>query len=322
MARDPIPHLQQRITCTRDGVENVNVVDFSGAFAALNLDNHYDFRSFKQGLRIDMKRMDPDVVEFDLIGVDAPVANALRRILISEVATVAIESVILTQNTGVIQDENLVHRLGLIPLCIDPDQVPFTKNCIKTEEPIIFSLRQKCTTQETLSVYSRDLIWEPCNEAQRAKFAGREPRPVDGNILITKLARGQEIIAECYCAKGYGKEHAKWQPVNPVWYRLLPDIKVQNVSGADAETLRDRCPKKVFDIEDGHAVVKNARACSTCRECLDAIPDGRVDLGKIKNHFLFTVEATGQIPAPELIPKAINRLKEKCQAALEFLRKP
>lgn len=321
MARDPIPHLQQRVTCTREGVENVNVVDFSGAFAGLNLDNHYDYRSFKQGLQIDMKRMDPDLVEFDLIGVDAPVANALRRILLSEVATVAIESVILTQNTGVIQDENLAHRLGLIPLAINPDSVPFTKNCIKTEEPIKFTLSKKCT-REYMSVYSRDLIWEPCNEEQRAKFAGREPRPVDGNILITKLAQGQEIIAECYCAKGYGKEHAKWQPVNPVWYRLLPDIKVQNVSGAEAIMLRDRCPKKVFDIEDGHAMVKNPRACSTCRECLEAIPDGRVDLGKIKNHFLFTVEATGQIPAPELIPKAINRLKDKCRAALEMLRKP
>lgn len=97
---DPIPHLQQRVTCTRDGVENVNVVDFSGAFASLNLDNHYDFRSFKQGLRIDMKRMDAEVVEFDLIGVDAPVANAIRRILLAEVATVAIETIILTQNTG------------------------------------------------------------------------------------------------------------------------------------------------------------------------------------------------------------------------------
>lgn len=38
-----------------------------------------------QGLRIDIQRITKDTVEFDLIGVDASIANAFRRILIAEV---------------------------------------------------------------------------------------------------------------------------------------------------------------------------------------------------------------------------------------------
>ena len=38
-----------------------------------------------QGLRIDIQRITKDTIEFDLIGVDASIANAFRRILIAEV---------------------------------------------------------------------------------------------------------------------------------------------------------------------------------------------------------------------------------------------
>lgn len=56
----------------------------------------------------------------ELIGIDAPLANAFRRIIIAEVPTVAIEEVFFENNTSIIQDEVLAHRLGLIPINADP----------------------------------------------------------------------------------------------------------------------------------------------------------------------------------------------------------
>ncbi len=43
-------------------------------------------------------------------------ANTLRRIIISEVPTIAIEFVNTKENTSPVHDEYLGHRLGLIPL--------------------------------------------------------------------------------------------------------------------------------------------------------------------------------------------------------------
>ena len=57
---------------------------------------------------------------FELIGVDAPIANALRRILLSEVPSVAIETVYVHNNTSIVQDEVLSHRMGLVPILVDP----------------------------------------------------------------------------------------------------------------------------------------------------------------------------------------------------------
>lgn len=58
----------------------------------------------------------------ELSGIDASLANGLRRIIISEIPTMAFHKVLLYQNTSVIPDELLVHRLGLLPLKIDPLQ--------------------------------------------------------------------------------------------------------------------------------------------------------------------------------------------------------
>ncbi len=65
------------------------------------------------------------LLTFPVVGVDASIANALRRILIAEVPTVAIETVFMLSNTSIIQDEVLAHRLGLIPLKIDPTKLEY-----------------------------------------------------------------------------------------------------------------------------------------------------------------------------------------------------
>ena len=59
-------------------------------------------------------------MEFEIKGIDASIANALRRIIISEIPTMAIEKVDMYMNTSVIPDEILAHRLGLIPMMADP----------------------------------------------------------------------------------------------------------------------------------------------------------------------------------------------------------
>lgn len=83
-------------------------------------DEKWNFKKYKKNFRIVIVRMNNLEMEFDLIGTYPAFANAFRRLMLSEVPSMAIEKVMIKNNTSIIQDEVLAHRLGLIPLKADP----------------------------------------------------------------------------------------------------------------------------------------------------------------------------------------------------------
>jgi DNA-directed RNA polymerase I and III subunit RPAC1 len=79
-------------------------------------DYSWSVEKFKKNFRIQIHENEQFKATFSLVGIDASIANAFRRILLAEIPTLAIETVYITNNTSVVQDEVLASRLGLIPL--------------------------------------------------------------------------------------------------------------------------------------------------------------------------------------------------------------
>lgn len=303
----------------------------ANAYASYGVDNSLSMEKFAQECTVKITHLSSEDVRFDLLGTDAPIANAIRRILISEVPTMAIETVLIHDNTSIMHDEMLAHRLGLVPLAIDPR--PF-KTWVKGEgrpdgtNSVRFELKAHCkftnqsmapshahappkTLYKGSQVLSRLLRYQP--QAGSVQLA-RDPQPVNDDLLLTKLRPGQAIDIECIATKGIGKEHAKWSPVATASYKMIPEVTMRReVSGDDAQELAALCPQKVFDIEDGVAVVARPRNCSMCRECIRGEERAKnVELTRKRTHFLFEVESTGQLSAPTLVLEALNILIEKC----------
>jgi DNA-directed RNA polymerase II subunit RPB3 len=73
-------------------------------------------KSYARRPDVEMRRLTDDYCEFVLKNTDVSTANALRRVMIAEVPTIAIDLVEFENNTTVLNDEFLAHRLGLVPL--------------------------------------------------------------------------------------------------------------------------------------------------------------------------------------------------------------
>jgi DNA-directed RNA polymerase I and III subunit RPAC1 len=79
-------------------------------------DEEFNREKFKKNFKLNVVKRSNLEIEFDMIGVTPAIANAFRRLMLSEVPSMAIEKVYIYNNTSIIPDEVLAHRFGLIPL--------------------------------------------------------------------------------------------------------------------------------------------------------------------------------------------------------------
>lgn len=279
-------------------------------------------RDFSAPLQVQVLSRGEDQLVFQLDGIEAPLANALRRILLAEIPTMAIDTVHLQKNTSIMQDEVLAHRLGLVPLMVDAElfrTLEEDQNEMNEHNTLVFRLKVKCEdgpVQNVVSVHSNVLTWEPCG-SQEALLRNNPARPVHDDIVLTKLCAGQEIEAELLAHKGSGQKHAKWSPVASVSYRMTPEVRLhEKVEGDKARKLAEMCPGKVFDVEDlgGHAKVVRGRDCHMCGGCR-----GVAKTSRVPRSFIFTVETTGAHAPEELVRRAILILQHKVRRQLHAM---
>jgi len=101
---------------------------------------------------------------------------------------------------------------------------------------------------------------------------------------------------------------------------------LQKIVNQEAEELVKICPMNVFDLEDfgngeKRAKVSNEKRCTMCRECIrDPKWRQKVKLAREKDHFIFSVESVGIIPASQIFTEAIRILIQKCETIEEELR--
>ncbi|KAK1755368.1 DNA-directed RNA polymerases I and III subunit RPAC1 [Echria macrotheca] len=260
-------------------ITDVSSTDYPGVYPGE--DHSWDLDKIRRTLQIEFHHNEPLLASFSLIGADASIANAFRRIMIADVPTLAIETVYIDNNTSVIQDEVLAHRLGLIPFRGGREGLDkFMKWYKKPDNggggdddantgyfdynTVALRLSVECTHNEAAApgetdptklyhhahVYAKDIVFEPIGR-QDQYFSGEDAiAPVHPDILIAKLRPGQEIHCTMHMHKGVGSDHAKFSPVATASYRLMPTIDIlRPIIGADAEKFAKCFPPGVIGLE-------------------------------------------------------------------------
>jgi DNA-directed RNA polymerase subunit D len=152
-------------------------------------------------MKVDVLEKNDYGIKFSLQGITPAFANSLRRIMVSEVPTMAIEWVDFKKNSSALPDELLANRLGQIPLTFDKKAYDLPSDC-KCEGKGC----SRCQVELVLKkkgpgmVYSGDL-----------KSKDKDVQPVFDKIPVVELFEGEEMQFEAVAQLGLGKNHVKWQ---------------------------------------------------------------------------------------------------------------
>ncbi len=244
-----------------------------------------------------------DKLTFLLEGVDTAFANALRRTMMSEVPIMAIEDIFYFDNTSLIPDEVLAHRIGLVPLTTDLEDYLLPEDCDCESElgcpkcRVILTLDVEAE-DDTITVYSGEMESEDPNIV-----------PASKNIPLAKLAPNQAIRFEAYAQLGKGKEHAKWSPVSMCVYQNVSMVPLtDNVS---VEECVKQCGEQVAEIEEDNLKIINILKFESCKLCRDLISHEEI-MGNLKeDEFFFTVESNGALSPEKIVRHAVRILKDK-----------
>ncbi|KAI4290831.1 DNA-directed RNA polymerases I and III subunit RPAC1 [Pancytospora philotis] len=264
------------------------------------------------GVRINVISHTEDSIEFDLLGVPPSLANALRRILIAELPSVALHTASIRENDTVFPDEYVAHRLGLIPIDVDAELLGTAADCDAALDMLDFRLMVKNSTADVISLLSDQIEWVPRLGQEHLRVQ------IKPGVLVCKMAPGNTIDMSLTAARGIGRDHAKWSPVSLCSYRLMPRIVLgKDFGGEDARELQRCFSPGVIEIVDGRAVVANCRAESMSRNVFrhDKFKEC-VQILREPNWFCFTVETMAADPM-FLLRSALHRLRQKCQSLKE-----
>jgi DNA-directed RNA polymerase II subunit RPB3 len=270
-------------------------------------------------------------IKFVLSKTDASIANALRRVMIAEVPTMAIDIVEVENNTSVLNDEFIAHRLGLIPLTSSRvERFAYTRECTCDGRcpvcTVEFTLSVSCTDELTRDVTSNDLkMVSNENEVlpvDQSAMDGEEKS--DTGILIVKLRKGQELKLRAFAKKGVGKEHAKWNPGCGITFQYEPDIRLNYARLDELTPIQKQefvrsCPTKVYKYNEIQAQVEieDMMKCTYCNECKKKAQyfgpkfSDVVAIHPKQDRFHFTLETTGSLKPEEIVLNALGAIKDK-----------
>jgi len=237
-------------------------------------------------------------------------ANTLRRLMIDEVPTMAIEDVDFIKNNSILYDEMVAHRLGLVPLKTDlksynlPDKCKCEgKGCNRCQLKMVLK-----PTKGSGTIYASEI-----------KSKDPAVKPVYGDTPIVKLLKGQTLELEATAVLGRGKQHVKWSPCH-AYYKYRPIVEITG-DVKNPEAIIEVDHNNIFEIKDKKLVINKDRVLD-CDLSMDFSEiDKNVKVTASDTDFVFYIESFGQLSCKEIVTKAIELFDEQLDEFVEELKK-
>lgn len=261
---------------------------------------------FKMEIRVIENKKDAGKLAFLMKDTTAVFANTLRRLIVDELPTMAVDEVEFRKNSSILYDELIAHRVGLVPLKTD---LKSYKMIEKEEDRDSL----KCACKLVLKAKGPGVVYS-------GELKSKDPAivPVERKIPIVELMKGQSLEFEATAILGRGKEHVKWNPGH-VYYRFKPQLNIGNVK--NPEEVLEATHGGVFELKNNKLeVVKDNLFKVDLAGAAEDASQGSIKEEK-SNDIIFVIESWGQLPCKTMVVKALDEFDSLLDNFSEALKK-
>jgi len=234
-----------------------------------------------------------------LKGSNEVFANTIRRLILEEVPTLAVEELEIKDNSSALYDEMLALRLGLIPIKTDLKSYELKEKCKCEGQGCA-----QCELKITLKVGRKGYVY-----AEDAHSADPKCTFVYPKMPLVKLLARQKVDILMTAVLGQGKNHAKWAP-GWAYYKKEPIVSIGKV--ADSQSIISHCSDGLFFLKGNKLEVdeEKARVSNLLEYYAELDPGISVEY---TNNLIFTLESWGQLSAKEILSGSADILIEKAE---------
>lgn len=227
-------------------------------------------------------------------------ANTIRRLIVEEVPTLAVEDLEIKDNNSALYDEMLGLRLGLIPIKTDLKSYNLKEKCKCGGEGCA-----QCELKITLKSNKKGYVY-----AGEAESADPKCNFVYEKMIVVKLLSKQKVDLTMTAVLGQGKNHIKWAP-GWAFYKNEPTITLGKIK--DPEMIAKKSTDRVFTLKTGKLQVNQEKAQASNLLDYYAELDENIKVDYTDN-IIFYLESWGQLSCKEILSKSAEILIEKIEA--------
>ena len=242
---------------------------------------------------------------------DVYFVNALRRIMLSELPKLAIDDVIIYDNTSPLFDEIIAHRLGLVPIPTDLRLMVFRKDCKCKDKGC-----PSCTVRYTLSKEEEGIVLSGDLQPEHESFAIKEDK-----IPIVELVKDQRIILEVEAVLGTAGDHAKWQAILAPTYKMDVSIEVDKKRMDEVKDFIKELPKDLVELKANKLELKDITKLTVLESYIDKAKIDFITIKRDPTKITFSFETDGSLSAKDALKESVDILAKKYDEFGKLLKK-
>lgn len=235
--------------------------------------------------------------------IDKQLVNSIRRVLVSEIETIAFDNMEIVENNTFMPDEVWKQRIELIPIKLKDDNI-FSND----EDNNYFILNKEYNIKSNNYVFSSDLVNTKNNNIEI----------VYNDIIINKLNLNQKINIKVYYKKGIANNHSKWSSITNIPFNIIWEFNIKKEDIDKILPFYISYNINIIENIDGILIQTDNKNCKKIIKKINY--DNKFNSSIIYSKIIkMDIKSLGQYNSNVLFDKALNILETKYSDFLDKL---